>query len=171
MSETGYAAINDAKLYYEITGDGPPLVLVHAGIADLRLWDEQVEAFAQHFKVVRYDQRGYGKSQPVPGSYSDVDDLRDLLDVLNIDSAYLVASSKGGVVALDFALAYPGRVRGMVAVGTYPDGFDVDVPPPAQWDALKQAEAAANWKPRYGWMARAGPPIRSIKPCEIKPMR
>src|SRR5690606_11396205 len=60
--ERGYAEVNGARLYYEVAGSGPALVLIHAGIADCRMWDEQFAALAARYRVVRYDQRGYGQS-------------------------------------------------------------------------------------------------------------
>jgi pimeloyl-ACP methyl ester carboxylesterase len=59
--ETGVAPVNGAKLYYEIAGSGRPLVLLHAGLMDCRMWDDQFSDFAQHYRVIRYDLRGYGK--------------------------------------------------------------------------------------------------------------
>jgi pimeloyl-ACP methyl ester carboxylesterase len=74
-TEVGFADLNGASFKYEIRGDGPPLVLLYAGIADMRMWDSQIEAFAQHFRVVRYDMRGYGETAPVDGAFSHCSDL------------------------------------------------------------------------------------------------
>jgi pimeloyl-ACP methyl ester carboxylesterase len=60
----GFADINGAKIYYEFEGAGKVLVMIHAGIADLRMWDDQFLGLAQNYKVFRYDMRGYGKTTP-----------------------------------------------------------------------------------------------------------
>jgi 3-oxoadipate enol-lactonase len=101
-------------LHYEIAGDGHPLVLLHAELADSRMWDAQFAAFAAHYRVVRYDRRGMGGSPPPTTPFRHSDDLAALLDHLAIDSAHLVGCSEGGRVALEFAVAQPSRVRSLV---------------------------------------------------------
>ena len=68
--ETGTAKVNGARIYYEVAGEGETLVLVHAGIADSRMWEGQVAAFAERYRVVRYDLRGFGKTEMVEGPFS-----------------------------------------------------------------------------------------------------
>jgi pimeloyl-ACP methyl ester carboxylesterase len=81
------------------------------------MWDDQFEAFAQHFRVVRYDMRGYGKSvPPTDESYSHTDDLKVLLEHLRIDRAHVFGQSRGGAVAIDFALAHPEATSALVLV-------------------------------------------------------
>ena len=67
--QTGFADINGGRLYYEVAGDGPVLVLAHAGIADRRMWDDQFLFFAQHFRVIRFDFWGFGKSSIAKNSF------------------------------------------------------------------------------------------------------
>lgn len=110
----GYAPVNETKLYYEVAGDGPALILLHAGIADSRMWDGHFERYSKQFRVVRYDLRGFGKSKIPPGSYSGYADLAGLMDHLEIERAHILGISNGGRVALDFALAYPKRVNKLV---------------------------------------------------------
>src|SRR4051812_15443543 len=74
-SERGVAEINGAHLYYEIAGSGHPLTLIHAGITDSRMWEAQFAVFAEHFRVLRYDVRGYGRSDMPPGPFTMRDDL------------------------------------------------------------------------------------------------
>src|SRR5579859_3425605 len=64
---TGYVDLDDGKLYYEMAGDGDTFVLGHAGFVDSRMWDDQWETFTQRYQVIRYDMRGYGKSDPAHG--------------------------------------------------------------------------------------------------------
>jgi 3-oxoadipate enol-lactonase len=137
----GFADINGAKMYYEMEGTGHPLVMIHAGIADNRMWDDQFMAFAQHYKVIRYDMRGYGKTAPVEGEYSGHDDLHALLKYLNVEKAYLMGCSKGGGVALNFTLQHPEMSAALIMVCSGPGGFEFDEKPPPQWDEL-----VAAWK-------------------------
>src|SRR5579859_7484613 len=113
---TGYAEVNGARLYYEIQGAGAPLVLVHAGIADRHMWDAQMPAFAAHYRVMRYDARGFGYSRQPPGPFSRCGDLYGLLRYLGVEKALFVAASMGGATVLDLALEHPDMVAGMVLV-------------------------------------------------------
>jgi 3-oxoadipate enol-lactonase len=134
---SGFAEVNGTKLYYEAMGTGPAVVLVHGGLVDSRLWDDQMKPLARRFRVVRYDLRGFGRSAPATESFSPLEDLRGLLDFLKIERASLVGLSLGGIIAADFALEHPERVERLVLVGA---GLRGDKqPPPA--DAAKAAEA------------------------------
>jgi 3-oxoadipate enol-lactonase len=104
LRETGTADVNGARMYYEVVGEGEPLVLVHAGIADSRMWEAQITAFADRYRVIRYDMRGFGRTQIVEGPFSHHEDLRSLLDFLGLDRANIVGCSMGGGAVLDFAL-------------------------------------------------------------------
>jgi pimeloyl-ACP methyl ester carboxylesterase len=110
--------INGAELNYELTGDGPAVVLVHEGVCDLRMWDELAPVLAAEFTVLRYDMRGYGGSTMPPGPFSQANDLLGLLDHVGIDSAALVGVSYGGRVALDTAAVAPERVTKLLLVAT-----------------------------------------------------
>jgi 3-oxoadipate enol-lactonase len=108
------AEINGAQLYYEMKGEGHPLLLLHAGVADSRMWDDQFDLFAQKFQVVRFDYRGFGRSNMPPGSFSRFEDVRALLDFLGIESTFVLGISFGGLIGLDFTLAYPDYVRALI---------------------------------------------------------
>jgi pimeloyl-ACP methyl ester carboxylesterase len=118
-----HVALNGVELYYETTGDGPPLVFCHEFAGDYRSWEPQVRAMARLYRCVTYSQRGFPPSG-VPGdpaAYSQdllIGDLLGLLDQLAIEQAHLVGFSMGGNVVLNFALRYPERCRGIVVVGT-----------------------------------------------------
>ena len=144
IRETGTAEVNGAQISYEIAGEGEPLVLVHAGIADGRMWDGQVEAFARRYRVIRYDLRGFGKTAMVEGPYSHHEDLRGLLDSLEVERAHLVGCSMGGGAVLDFALHYPRRAGALVLVGAAVSGFEGDFEPPEQWGELVAADEAGD---------------------------
>lgn len=122
--EAGFAPVNGTRLYYEVIGKGPALVFLHSFGCDRRLWDAQAEYFAQSHRVVRYDARGYGKSDVPSGApYAHGEDLRALLDHLGIPDAALCGASMGGQNAIELALRHPGRVRALVLVSTSLQGF------------------------------------------------
>src|SRR5205807_6862604 len=84
----------------------------------------QFREFARHYRVIRYDVRGYGRSETPTRPYSDVKDLLALLDGLGVEKAHLVGLSLGGRIAIDFALQHPDRVRSLVAVGPGLSGYE-----------------------------------------------
>jgi pimeloyl-ACP methyl ester carboxylesterase len=139
QTETGFAELNGTKFYYEVAGAGHPLVLVHAGIADCSMWDEQFQAFAQHYRVIRYDMRGYGQTPLVDEPYAHYQDLPALLDFLGVKQAHVLGCSMGGTTALDFTLAYPARVSSLIAVAARPEGYLFNSAPPPQLDAMEAA--------------------------------
>src|SRR5947209_20150411 len=103
-AETGYIETNGTKLYYEVMGEGHPLVLIHGGYMDRRMWDDQFAAFAEQYQVIRYDVRGFGKTELPQVPYADRQDLYDLLQALGVTKTYLLGLSLGGEVAIDFTL-------------------------------------------------------------------
>lgn len=111
-----FLAVEGARLAYAVRGEGPPLVLLHAGIADMRMWHAQVPALASAFRVICYDARGFGRTTMPDGSFARHSDLHGVLGALGVGRATLLAASMGGVTALDFALAYPEMVAGLVLV-------------------------------------------------------
>ncbi len=142
--QTGFAEVNGARLRYEVQGDGEPLVLVHAGIADSRMWDEQAPVFAREYRVIRYDMRGFGRSAPAEGAYAHNEDLRGLLDFLGVERASFVGCSMGGATVIEFALENPRMVEALVLVGSALGGFDFDGGPPEEWDELVAADEAGD---------------------------
>ncbi|MEJ2247628.1 MAG: alpha/beta hydrolase [Acidobacteriota bacterium] len=112
--KSGIATINGAQVYYEVMGTGQPLLLVHAGVADSRMWDAQVDAFSKDYQVIRFDLRGFGRSNMPPGPFSNHEDVRGLLDFLQLKPVSVVGISFGGLIALDFALAYPDYVLALI---------------------------------------------------------
>lgn len=139
--ETGFVEVEGGKLYYEVAGNGLPLVFIHAGVADHTLWDEQVNYFKQFYRVVRYDCRGFGKTITTEAgvSYSNRQDLLDLLNFLNIEKAVVIGLSRGGNIATDFTLEFPDRVVGLVVVGSGPNGYESN-PPPEEQQLFEQYE-------------------------------
>jgi pimeloyl-ACP methyl ester carboxylesterase len=128
-------------------GSGPALVFLHAGVCDKRMWRDQMGAFAGRHRVAAYDRRGYGETRYEAETFSHARDLRAVLDGLEIKQACLVGCSQGGRFAVDFALAHPKRVSGLVlvapAVGGAPQPEQL---PPDIEGLLEQAEQAEDQK-------------------------
>jgi 3-oxoadipate enol-lactonase len=140
--QAGLAAVNGTELYYEVAGQGTPIVFVHGFSLDRRMWDDQFEALSPRHRVIRYDIRGFGKSAlPAGSAYRNCDDLRALLDYLEAPLAHVVGLSMGGVAALHHALEYPAATRSLVLVDTALDGH----PWMDEWDqSLDVIEAYAK---------------------------
>lgn len=143
--DSGLAEVNGTRLYYEIAGSGHPLVMIHAGIADRRLWDEQWQVFAGRYTVIRYDMRGFGKSAVAEGTFAHHDDLYALLSWLSVEQAYLMGCSRGGSTAIDVTLEHPELVKALIVVGSSPNGAPDDgSPPPRQWEEIRSSFRARD---------------------------
>jgi len=121
--DTGYVLVDGGKLFYELAGSGKNIVLLHDGMVNREIWDEQFPLLAKTFRVVRYDRRGYGKSSDPQVKYSHIADLNQLFTKLEIDKAIIIGMSSGGRLAIDFTLTYPEKVTGLVLVGAVVSGF------------------------------------------------
>lgn len=142
---SGLAPINQAQIYYEIAGQGQPFVMLHAGVADHRQWNHEFAYFSQRYRVLRYDLRGYGQSEPVAGEFSHLQDLTALLDFLHIaQPLILMGCSMGGGLAMDFVLTQPARVRALIMVASGPSGLELDAPTPPKFEAAEQAYKAGD---------------------------
>src|SRR5512134_1311988 len=138
-----------AQLWVEAEGAGAPVVMLHAGVADRRMWREQIGALAPAFRAVAYDRRGFGRTAHAAERYSHVDDLRAVLDAIGAaQAAILVGCSQGGRIALDAALAWPARVRALVLVAPAISGAPEPTafPPAVQSliDDYERAEASGD---------------------------
>ncbi|MEV8614341.1 alpha/beta fold hydrolase [Amycolatopsis sp. NPDC051373] len=120
----GMIEVDGVRFGYDEAGEGPPVVLLHAGLADRRMWDHQFAALADHHRVIRYDRRGHGDSQAAEGTVSHHRDLLALMSALGIDQAALAGSSMGGAYALDAALAAPERVTRVALIGAGLSGHE-----------------------------------------------
>jgi pimeloyl-ACP methyl ester carboxylesterase len=122
----GLVPVDGGQLYYETSGRGPPVVLIHSAFMSLGMWDETAEALAASRTVIRFDMRGHGRSPfpKAPAAYYD--DVRAIMDALEVPRADIVGSSLGGAVGFDFARAHPGRVRRLVLSGAAPAGGGAD---------------------------------------------
>jgi len=125
--------------YYEITGDGEPLVLWHAGIADLRMWDDQVEPFSQRYRVIRLDAQGFGRSPAAAEPPTRSQELFEFLSELGISRTHLVGISAFGSAVLDFAVEHPEMVGTLTLVASGLSGHEpLD---PANWEWLDTQDA------------------------------
>ncbi|HEX6479723.1 MAG TPA: alpha/beta hydrolase [Ktedonobacteraceae bacterium] len=123
--QSGIAQVNGTGLYYEVAGTGHPFTLIHGLLLDRRSWDDQFDVFAQQYKVLRYDLRGWGDSAQEEAGlpFSPRQDLLSLLHYLDIDKTYLLGLSGGGTFALDFTLEHPDKVDALILVSSDPSGY------------------------------------------------
>lgn len=126
---SSYAPVENGELYYEVVGNGPAILLLHAGVADHTMWDPQMDAFSQAHTVVRYDLRGFGMSRTQDTSFSNGQDIHDLLTHLGIERSILIGNSRGGQIALDFTLAFPQMASALVWVNGGLGGMEFNVSP------------------------------------------
>jgi pimeloyl-ACP methyl ester carboxylesterase len=148
--ETGFLDVPGGQLYYTVTGSGHPLVLIHAGVADHHMWDAQVPAFAERYRVIRYDLRGSGQTRTEAVSFSNRADLAALLGHLGVTQAHVVGLSRGGQIAVDFTLDHPAIVTALVAVAAGLSGYrheptEADAATLAMFAEIDAAEAAGDF--------------------------
>ena len=150
-SETGILETNGARIYYEVEGAGDAVVLIHAGVANLRMWDEQVAALRDSYRVIRYDTRGYGRTETDAVEFSNRADIAALLDHLGERSAHVVGLSRGGQIALDFAIEFSDRVRSLVVAAGGVGGYDAGDEAPEGWEQVEAWTAARDWARVAEW--------------------
>ena len=147
---TEYLPVPGGRLAYDVTGEGPPIVLMHAWICDRRMWDDVVPLLAGGHRVIRYDKRGFGDTEITqPVRYSNRADVIAVLDHLAIDRAALVGVSGGSVVALDTAIEFPDRVSALVCVAPGISGFDggSTAAEESAFAVLERLEETRDWVP------------------------
>ena len=125
------AMANGIQLYYESTGEGFPLILAHEFAGDFRSWEPQVRFFSRRYRVIAYNARGYPPSDVPPdeSAYSQehaVEDLRALLEYLNIDHAHIGGLSMGGTLALNFGLTHPHMAKSLIIAAAGTGSTDAD---------------------------------------------
>lgn len=116
--------VNAIDLYYELCGQGEPLLLIHGLGSSSRDWEKQVDDFAGHYQVITYDVRGHGCSSKPVGPYSIklfAEDTAALLKQLDILPAHVVGISMGGMIAFELALDFPNLVKSLTIVNSYPE--------------------------------------------------
>lgn len=134
------------KLPYDELGEGPALLLLHAGIAHRRMWDEHLEAFAAAgHRALAVDLPGFGEAPAGPGPVAHWEAVVETMDALGIERASLLGSSFGGAIALRVAALYPQRVSSLLLFSA-PAAPEPDPSPEllAAWDAEEAASAAGD---------------------------
>ena len=117
------AHLPGARIWYEDSGgDGVPAVFLHAGTGSCKAWSHQADAFAKAgYRFVAYDRRGHGRTEvdaKLPQTAAAADDLQLLTNSMGLESFHLIGTAAGGIVALDFALAFPDRLRSLVVANS-----------------------------------------------------
>jgi len=151
MEKSGFIPVNGGRLYYEEAGEGTPLVLIHAGVANLRQWDPQVPALAEQYRVIRYDTRGWGRSESEHVEFSNHGDLEQVLDHLGVQATHLLGTSRSASIALNFTVTHPERVTSLTEVAGGGVGEpDLPAEDVAVGEALEKATEEAleakDWK-------------------------
>jgi pimeloyl-ACP methyl ester carboxylesterase len=131
---TGSARVKlgDITMYFEVHGEGKPLILLHGALGSADVWSNQVPVFSLQYRVIALDSRGQGRTTDAEaplGYHLMAEDTLRLMDYLGIDSAYVVGWSDGAVIGIDLAIHHPDRVKALVAYGanTSPEGLRADV--------------------------------------------
>lgn len=168
--ESGFIETDGARIYYEVDGSGEAVILLHAGIANLRMWDGQVEALRDGYRVIRYDLRGFGRTETDAVEFSNRADIAAVLDHLGERSAHVVGISRGAMIALDFVLEYPDRARSLVMAAGGIGGYQSPEAAPEstfeqveKWWEAKEWEPLAEWETDY-WVEGPGQPVGRADP-------
>ena len=168
----GTIPVPGGALWAQWAGSGPGVVLVHAGIADARMWDPQWDRLVAEHRTARYDTRGFNRTTTEDVPFSNRADVIAVMDAAGIDRAVLVGCSRGGSIALDTALEYPHRVSGLVWVCGGVSGAEVDDLPEAMplFDRQEALFEAKDWEAMADldvqiWVDGVGqPPGRAAEP-------
>lgn len=139
----GFAAAGKHRLHYHSAGTGTPVIFVHAGVADSRMWLAQLTAVLDGHRFLAIDQRGYGKTQLGEEVFKADADVLAMLDFFRLEEAILVGCSIGAGVALDVAIAAPDRISGLVLVGGNSPGFE---PPGGYYESPQWPEAVKAYE-------------------------
>jgi pimeloyl-ACP methyl ester carboxylesterase len=146
-SETGYAKVNGAEIYYAIYGSGKPLILLHGGLGNTDYWGGQIAAFSARYKVINIASRGHGRSTRDDQAYSYhlmASDVLAVMDILSIKKASIVGWSDGGNIGIDIAINNPDRLVKLFALGANfnPSGVKPTVETDAVFGAYVERAAA-----------------------------
>ncbi len=137
--------VNGTSLFVRDVGSGPAVVLLHGFGLDSRMWDPQVDALRSSFRVVAYDDRGFGRSGPTGcAAYSQEEDLRALIGSLAIERAHFVGLSAGGRTVLRFALKYPQAVSSLIFISSAADGQTWSEQWVSEWRRITSEARAGN---------------------------
>lgn len=152
-----------ARIHFDVAGpaDAPAILLLHAGVATSAMWEPQWADLARDHRVVRYDLRGFGRTETDDVAFSNRADAVAVLDAVGVDRATLVGASRGGTIALDTAVEFPDRVAGVMTIGSaasgmpFADGTPEELAIDEQIEALYDAgdvEAALRREVELWWV-------------------
>lgn len=140
---TAFARSGGARIAYDVTGEGPDLLLVHAGVSDRRSWRHVVARLSPRFRCIAYDMRRYGDTEYEPeDGWSPVADALAVLDAAGARTPVVVGCSMGGQAAIDLALAHPDRVAGLALIGSAVRGAPEPEPTESDLRFIERYEAA-----------------------------
>jgi len=123
-TKTGFATIGNGRMHFEVAGTGKPLLLLHSGIADNRMWAGQRREFSRHFQVIMPDFRGYGKSPAPEEPFRHYEEIHALSLHLGFASVNIAGCSLGGKVAIEMAIAYPEIVSRLILIAPGMPGYE-----------------------------------------------
>jgi 3-oxoadipate enol-lactonase len=172
MSDERMIPVPGGELYAVADGDGPPIVLLHAGVVDSRVWEPFVPLLTRAgYRTIRYDARGFGRSRTEDVEFRRADDLLAVLDAFGAERAALVGNSQGGQIALDLAVTHPARVAALVQLASGIGGLEVPMSPrdeavEERYEAIDQAgdlEALTDFELAL-WGAGVEQPVERLSP-------
>lgn len=151
MQDSGFVDVAGGRLYYEADGSGHPMLLIHGNLGDLRMWDDHAAGFAERYRVIRYDRRGFGRSKTGPVAFSN---RADALAVLaqarpGAGSCHLIGQSMGGTIALDLTIERSEVVDSLTLVNGGASGFQAQLPDgvtPPPFDKMGRLWEAKAWE-------------------------
>ncbi|HKE51495.1 MAG TPA: alpha/beta hydrolase, partial [Actinomycetes bacterium] len=124
MTKRHEISVPDGTLAADESGSGTPVMLLHAGVGDSRMWDPVVERLRDRYRLLRYDARGYGRTPAPTAPFSMLGDLLAVLDYFGLDRVHLVGCSMGGQISMDCAIAHPDRVRTLTLLAPGLSGYE-----------------------------------------------
>src|SRR6476619_1150278 len=147
MGTSGFVDLEGGRIYFEVDGEGHPLLLIHGGLGSLRMWDRQVPVFSERYRVIRYDTRGFGRTQTDDVAFVNLEDAAAVLDHVGAGSAYVVGQPRGASIALELTIARPDRVDALVSVAGGIGGYEAQRPPDviAAFDEMDHLWDAEAW--------------------------
>ena len=160
-------AVTDGELAVSLSGEGPPLLLLHAWTLDRRMWVPQLDDLGTRFSLIMPDRRGFGRSSAPPDLVSEADDFARLADALGHERLAIAGLSQGSAVALSFALAQPRRVSALILAGTPLAGLVAEPDEIPRERFTRFARSSDLGRLRDEWMAHPlmrldSPPARQL---------
>jgi pimeloyl-ACP methyl ester carboxylesterase len=149
---TEFLETNGARIAYDVDGSGPAVLLIHAGVANRTMWEDQVAALKDAYRVIRHDTRGYGETETGAVEFSNRADIAALLDHLGEPAAHVVGLSRGGQIALDFAIESPDHVRSLTVVAGGIGGYESPDEVAAEtWEPVEAMWKQKEWDKLTDW--------------------